>query len=106
MDLTTAEVYVAAALSDDKNLQQIFRTGGNFHNSIAKLVFKLPCKINEVTKYYPVERQAAKAVTFGIMYGAGAHKISDQVTKDSGTYFSIQEAQEVINDYFYQVQRS
>ena len=102
MDLTTAEVYVAAALSDDKNLQQIFRTGGNFHNSIAKLVFKLPCKINEVTKYYPVERQAAKAVTFGIMYGAGAHKISDQVTKDSGTYFSIQEAQEVINDYFYQ----
>ena len=102
MDLTTAEVYVAAALSDDKNLQQIFRTGGNFHNSIAKLVFKLPCKINEVTKHYPVERQAAKAVTFGIMYGAGAHKISDQVTKDSGTYFSIQEAQEVINDYFYQ----
>ena len=102
MDLTTAEVYVAAALSDDKNLQQIFRTGGNFHNSIAKLVFKLPCKINDVTKYYPVERQAAKAVTFGIMYGAGAHKISDQVTKDSGTYFSIQEAQEVINDYFYQ----
>ena len=87
MDLTTAEVYVAAALSDDKNLQQIFRTGGNFHNSIAKLVFKLPCKINDVTKYYPVERQAAKAVTFGIMYGAGAHKISDQVTKDSGTYF-------------------
>ena len=102
MDLTTAEVYVAAALSDDKNLQQIFRTGGNFHNSIAKLVFKLPCKINDVTKYYPVERQAAKAVTFGIMYGAGAHKISDQVTKDSGTYFSIREAQAVINDYFYQ----
>ena len=35
MDLTTAEVYVAAALSDDKNLQQIYRTGGNFHSSIA-----------------------------------------------------------------------
>jgi len=102
MDLTTAEVYVAAALSDDKNLQQIFRTGGNFHSSIAKLVFKLPCKISDVTKHYSLERQAAKAVTFGIMYGAGAHKISDQVTKDSGSYFSIQEAQEVINDYFYQ----
>ena len=38
----------------------------------------------------------AKAVTFGIMYGAGPKKISEQVTKDSGTYFSTSEASEVI----------
>jgi DNA polymerase I-like protein with 3'-5' exonuclease and polymerase domains len=105
MDLTTAEVYVAAALSDDKNLQQIFRTGGNFHSSIAKLVFKLPCKVEEVSEHYKLERQAAKAVTFGIMYGAGAHKISQQVTKDSGSYFSTKEAQSVIDDYFFQFKR-
>ena len=36
------------------------------------------------------------------MYGAGANKISAQVTKDSGTYFSKSEAQEVIDDYFRQ----
>ena len=34
------------------------------------------------------------------MYGAGPSKISQQVTKDSGTYFSVQEAKEVIEDYF------
>ena len=34
------------------------------------------------------------------MYGAGPAKISEQVTKDSGKYFSKQEAQETINDYF------
>lgn len=34
------------------------------------------------------------------MYGAGASKISEQVTKDSGKYFSKQEAQEVIDEYF------
>jgi len=34
------------------------------------------------------------------MYGAGPKKISDQVTKDSGTYFSVSEAKEVIDDYF------
>ena len=34
--------------------------------------------------------------------GAGPKKISEQVTKDSGTYFSTSEASEVIQDYFRQ----
>ena len=105
MDLTTAEVYVAAALSGDKNLCDVFKSGGNFHSSIAKLVFRLPCEVEEVGDLYPFERQAAKAVTFGIMYGAGPHKISQQVTKDSGSEFSIHEAQSVINQYFNQFNR-
>ena len=102
MDLTTAEVYVAAVLAEDENLMNVFREGGNFHSTIAKLVFKLPCEVEEVVELYPTQRQAAKAVTFGIMYGAGASKISQQVTADSGKYFSKQDAQEVIDDYFRQ----
>ena len=102
MDLTTAEVYCAAVLAEDKNLMKVFQDGGNFHSSIAKLVFNLPCEVEEVAEYYSTQRQAAKAVTFGIMYGAGASKISQQVTADSGKYFSVQEAQEVIDDYFRQ----
>ena len=102
MDLTTAEVYVAAVLSDDKNLQKVFQDGGNFHSSIAKLVFNLPCQVDDVAEHYTTERQMAKAVTFGIMYGAGANKISQQVTQDAGKYFSVNEAQEVIDDYFRQ----
>ena len=102
MDLTTAEVYVAAVLADDKNLMEVFRSGGNFHSSIAKLVFNLPCEAEEVAEFYPTQRQAAKAVTFGIMYGAGANKISQQVTADSGKPFTKTQAQEVIDDYFKQ----
>ena len=102
MDLTTAEVYVAAVLADDKNLMDVFKTGGNFHSSIAKLVFNLPCEAEEVAELYSTQRQAAKAVTFGIMYGAGSNKISQQVTADSGKNFSKQDAQEVIDDYFRQ----
>ena len=102
MDLTTAEVYVAAVLAKDENLMNIFREGGNFHSNIAKLVFSLPCEADEVAEHYATERQAAKAVTFGIMYGAGPAKISQQVTGDSGSYFSKQQAQEVIDDYFRQ----
>jgi len=100
MDLTTAEVYVAAVLAKDTALMDVFRSGGNFHSTIAHKVFNLPCEVSEVAELYGDKRQAAKAVTFGIMYGARAAKISEQVTKDSGKYFSKQEAQEVINDYF------
>jgi len=102
MDLTTAEVYCAAVLADDKALMKVFQDGGNFHSNIAKIVFNLPCDVEEVTQYYSTERQMAKAVTFGIMYGAGPKKISEQVTKDSGKYFSTTEAKEVIDDYFRQ----
>ncbi len=100
MDLTTAEVYVAAKLAEDEALMDVFRSGGNFHSTIAHTVFKLPCAVEDVAELYSDRRQAAKAVTFGIMYGAGPAKISEQVTKDSGKYFSKNEAAEVINDYF------
>ena len=102
MDLTTAEVYCAAVLANDKNLMQVFQSGGNFHSNIAKLVFNLPCEVDEVAELYGTQRQMAKAVTFGIMYGAGPKKISEQVTKDSGKYFSMNEASAVISDYFKQ----
>ena len=100
MDLTTAEVYVAAVLAKDEALMDVFRSGGNFHSTIAHKVFRLPCEVEEVAELYADRRQAAKAVTFGIMYGAGPAKISEQVTKDSGKSFSRNEAQEVIDDYF------
>ena len=65
----------------------VFRSGGNFHSTIAHKVFRLPCDVEQVAELYPDKRQAAKAVTFGIMYGAGPAKISEQVTKDSGSIF-------------------
>ena len=100
MDLTTAEVYVAAILAKDAALKEVFKSGGNFHSTIAKRVFGLPCAVEEVAELFTEKRQAAKAVTFGIMYGAGPGKISEQVTKDSGKYFSKQEAAEVIGEYY------
>jgi DNA polymerase I-like protein with 3'-5' exonuclease and polymerase domains len=65
-DLRTAEVYYAAVLSKDKKLQDVFKQGGDFHSTIAKMVFKLDCPVEDVKKLYPLDRQAAKAVTFGI----------------------------------------
>lgn len=100
MDLTTAEVYAAAVLANDKALMDVFKQGGNFHSTVAKKVFRLPCDVSEVTTKYSKERQAAKAISFGIMYGAGAKKIASEITKSSGTFCSPSEAQGYIDDYF------
>lgn len=99
-DLATAEMYYAAVLSGDKNLQNVFLSGGDFHSSIAKQVFNLQCPVEKVKELFPMERQAAKAVSFGILYGSGPQKVSDTVTKESGKYFSKAEAQDVIDLYF------
>lgn len=65
-DLQTGEVYYAAVLSGDRNLQSVFKTGGDLHSTIAKMVFNLPCEVDDVKKQYAAMRQAAKAITFGI----------------------------------------
>ncbi len=99
-DLATAEVYVAAILSDDKKLQDVFKSGGDLHSTVAKMVFQLPQDVADIKDEAPTQRQAAKAITFGIMYGSGPAKVSETVTKDSGKPFTIQQAKDTIAKYF------
>lgn len=99
MDLVTAEIYLASVISDDLELQDIFRSKGNFHSSVAKKVFNLECSVDEVKDKYPGLRQASKAISFGILYGASANKIAQTVTAE-GISMNKAEAQEVINEYF------
>ena len=99
-DLTTAEMYYAAVLSGDSNLQKVFSGGGDFHSTIAHMVFSLPCAVEDVKKLYPAMRQSAKAISFGILYGSGAKKVSETVTKATGDYYSLEQAQADIKAYF------
>lgn len=99
-DLTTAEMYYAAVLSGDLNLQKVFSSGGDFHSSIAKMVFNLPCAVEEVKKLYPQLRQSAKAISFGILYGSGAAKVAQTVSKTTGESYPIRQAQDDIDAYF------
>lgn len=98
-DLTTAEVYYAAVLSGDTNLQRVFTSGGDLHSTIAKMVFDLSCTVDEVKKLYPGMRQASKAITFGVLYGSGAKKVAETVS-NSGEPCSLSQAQGYIDDYF------
>lgn len=95
-DLGTAEVYVAAALSNDKFLKNAFINKLDFHSYVAKAMFKLDCEVHEVKELYADLRQYSKAITFGILYGAGPTKISETAN------ISVPEAKEFIKLYFSQ----
>jgi DNA polymerase I-like protein with 3'-5' exonuclease and polymerase domains len=101
-DLTTAEMYYAAVLSGDKNLQEVFSSGGDFHSTIAKMVFNLPCAVEDVKKLYGSMRQSAKAISFGILYGSGANKVAATVTKGlpEGESYPVEQARDDIKQYF------
>ena len=101
-DLTTAEMYYAAVLSGDKNLQEVFSSGGDFHSTIAKMVFSLPCAVEDVKKLFGNMRQSAKAISFGILYGSGANKVAATVTKGlpDGETYSVEQARDDIKQYF------
>lgn len=99
-DLTTAEMYYAAVLSGDKNLQEVFSSGGDFHSTIAKMVFNLPCAVEDVKKLFASMRQSAKAISFGILYGSGANKVSQTVSKATGEDYPVETARDDIKQYF------
>ena len=99
-DLATAEMYYAAVLSGDKNLQKVFVDKGDFHSSIAKMVFDLECEIDDVKHKYKEKRQSAKAISFGILYGSGPQKVSDTVSKATGEHYGLDRAKDDISTYF------
>lgn len=99
-DLQTGESYIAAVLSGDIELQRIFKTGGDMHSNIAKAVFGLNCSAEDVKRLYPELRQAAKAITFGILYGSGAASVAETVSAATGKHYPVSQAEEDIKEYF------
>jgi DNA polymerase-1 len=88
-DYSQIELRILASMADDKNMQENFRSGIDFHTATAAKVFDVPPEM--VT---PGMRRAAKAVNFGIVYGIGAFSLS----KDIGS--TVKDAEKYIQNYF------
>lgn len=88
-DYSQVELRIMAHLSGDKNLIEAFRRDADIHAHTAAMVFNV--KENEVT---PAMRRTAKVINFGIMYGAGSHRISQELNISYG------EAGAIIKAYF------
>jgi DNA polymerase-1 len=65
-DYSTMELRAAAEISNDDVLRQDFKNGVNLHRRTAAQMFDIP--EDQVT---PAQRQAAKPINFGVIYGAG-----------------------------------
>ncbi|MEQ1500146.1 MAG: DNA polymerase [Parcubacteria group bacterium] len=88
-DYSQIELRIAAFLSQDKKLIQIFKEGLDVHTAVACEVFGV--KPDEVTKEM---RSKAKVINFGVMYGMGVTALQ----KNIGT--NREEAQEFLDGYF------
>jgi DNA polymerase-1 len=88
-DYSQIELRLAAFLSEDEKLMEIFREGGDVHQAVAAEVFGVLPK--DVDKEM---RRRAKVINFGILYGMGVNALKVNL----GT--TREEAQKFYNDYF------
>ena len=90
-DYSQIELRVAAILSGDKNMTQIFRERKDIHAGVASFVFGVP-----IDKVDAEMRRKAKVINFGIIYGMGVSALRKNL---GGTR---PEAQTFYDNYFHQ----
>lgn len=89
IDYSQIELRVAAILSRDSKLMEIFKSGGDVHSATASFVFGVPKE-----KIDSEMRRRAKIINFGILYGMGVNALKVNL----GT--SREEAQQFLASYF------
>lgn len=89
LDYSQIELRLAAILSGDQKLMEIFQRGEDAHAGVAARVFKVP--VGEVDKAMRIK---AKTINFGILYGMGVTALQKNLGTDR------KEAQEFYNQYF------
>ena len=87
-DYSQIELRVAALISGDRNMLDAYAQGRDLHKMTAAAVAGTPP--DAVT---PDQRQAAKAVNFGLLYGQGAEGLARYAKTTFGVDLSLEEAQ-------------
>jgi len=91
IDYSQVELRIAAILSGDEGMMDIFKKGEDVHAGVASRVFGV--KVGEVTSDM---RRKAKIINFGILYGMGVNSLR----KNLGSDTTREAAQEFLNAYF------
>ncbi len=88
-DYSQIELRILAHLSGDPGLIKGFRDGADIHTRTAATIFEKP-----ESKVESNEREAAKTINYGVIYGQGPRALSSQIG------VSFEEARSFIEDYF------
>ena len=94
-DYSQVELRVAAGLSQDPIMIEAYRDGGDLHRLTAALTMGKP--IEEVSGE---ERQAAKAINFGLIYAMGARGLQQSAQASYGVHMNMAQAVKFRNRYF------
>ncbi len=89
LDYSQMELRIAAFLSGDEKLIDIFKKGEDVHTQVASFVFNV-----EPKNITPEMRRQAKVINFGIIYGMGVLALKQNLGS------TREEAQKFLNDYF------
>lgn len=88
-DYSQIEMRILADFAQDKALLQAFESGADLHRTTSAQMLGLP--LNQVS---PQQREAAKRLNYGLVYGMGAEGLAGQINS------SVKEAELLIERYF------
>ena len=91
-DASQVELRVAAIVAPDENMCKLFRDGVDIHQATANTMVGGEANSEE--------RQQAKAINFGFLYGMGATKFTAHAFKEYGAIFSESDAWDAREAYF------
>lgn len=92
IDYSQIELRIAAILSGDPKLIEIFKAGEDVHSGVASRVFGVPeAQVDREM------RRRAKVINFGILYGMGVNALRQNLGDDTPRA----EAQEFLTAYFH-----
>lgn len=92
-DYSQIELRLAARIADDKAMQDAYARGDDLHALTAEKVLGRA----EVTR---ADRQTAKAVNFGLLFGAGAKRLAAYAKSSYGVAMTVGEAEDYRRAFF------
>ena len=94
-DYSQIELRIVAELANEKVMIQAYKDKIDLHKRTASLVLNKP--IEEVKK---PDRQLAKAINFGLVYGMGAEGFQKYAENSYGVSLTLREAEKMRNAFF------
>ena len=98
-DFSQIELRIAAILSEDPTMRDLFLSGEDIHLKTARAVSH-----EDVSKLSPFEqkewRKKAKAINFGFLYGMGARKFQEYARDKYEIDFTLEESAQIRERFF------
>ena len=94
-DYSQIELRIAALMAGDQTMLQAYRDGVDLHKLTASIIAGIP--LDDVTK---AQRQAAKAINFGLIYGMQPPSLRLYAKANYGVEMTEQDAQEAHRTFF------